>query len=308
MRTEDLYYFQEVVACRSISHAAEKLYTSQQNVSRIIHALEKEFSITLFERHRRGVALTPAGEAFWQSGQELLKIYEQMQSLEAAHPQAQQTYATAIDPLCSRLFLPKLLQLASQYPEAAVQFLEESHAVPIFQKITARQYDFGLAIFSDDYLQNDPHYQKQYGRTFLTYPLAQNCLYALVRKDSPFADQENFDLEQLFLDKTRCPLAFDLGNRIYSYFSENIPTIKLNAVLKTSNLDAQIAYVKNAQAVSFIDGFSLSLLPEDDDIVRLPVRESRLTLAAFSALRWHSLPPFQAMLKELQSLLPKELT
>lgn len=303
MRTEDLYYFQEVAACRSISHAAEKLYTSQQNVSRIIHALEKEFSITLFERHRRGVKLTPAGEAFWQNAQALLKIYEQMQSLEASQPPSQQTYAVAIDPLCSRLFLPTLLQLASQYPEAAVQFLEESHSVPIFQKITARQYDFGLAIFADDYLQNDPHYQKQYGRTFLTYPLAQNCLYALVHKDSPFAGQEDFDLEQLFLDNARYPLAFDLGNRIYSFFVENIPALKLNAVLKTSNLQAQIAYVKNSHAVSFIDGFSLALLPADEEIICLPVRDSRLTLAAFSALRWHSLPQFQAMLQKFQKFL-----
>lgn len=303
MRTEDLYYFQEVVACRSISHAAEKLYTSQQNVSRIIQALEKEFSIALFERHRRGVELTPAGEAFWQNAQSLLQIYEQMQALEDTYPQTQQTYAVAIDPLCSRLFLPKLLQLARQYPQAAIQFLEESHSVPIFQKIAARQYDFGLAIFSDDYLQNDPHYQKQYGRSFLTYPLAQNCLYALVHRDSPFAGQEDFDLEQLFQDNARYPLAFDLGNRIYSFFTENIPIIKFNAVLKTSNLDAQIAYIKNSQAISFIDGFSLSLLPEDDEIIFLPVRGSRLTLAAFSALRWHSLPQFQAALQSLRQLL-----
>ena len=303
MRTEDLYYFQEVVACHSISHAADKLYTSQQNMSRIIHALEKEFSISLFERHRRGVKLTAAGEAFWQNAQALLKIYEQMQTISENPAQTPATYAVAIDPLCSRLFLPALLQIAQTYPQATVQFLEESHSVPIFQKIAAQQYDFGLAIYSDDYLSNNPHYQKHYGHSFLTYPLAQNALYALVHHQSPFARQSEFDIEQLFQENTRYPLAFDLGNRIYPFFTENFLPIKLNAVLKTSNLKAQLAYVKSSQAISFIDGFSLALLAEDEQIVRLPVRDSRLTLAVFSAIRWNSLPQFQDALQAFKTLL-----
>lgn len=302
MRTKDLYYFQEVVNCRSISHAAEKLYTTQQNLSRIIHTLEKEFSITLFKRHRRGVVLTPAGETFWKNAQELLQIYEHMQKIEDLYDPSQQTYTAAIDSLCSRLYLPELLKIARQYPLSTVQFLEESHSIPIFQKVAARQYDFGIAIFSDEFLLSNPHYQKHNGHSFLTYPLSHTTLFALVHKDSPFATQEVFDITLLLSDNPHYALAFDTGNRIYSFFSELSPALKLHAVLKTSNLTAQIEYIKHSQAISFIDGFSRQLLPADPDIVLIPVRDSALTLAVFTAIRHNSHPNFTQALQNFQQL------
>ena len=77
----------------------------------------------------------------------------------------------------------------------------------------------------------------------------------------------------------------------------------LGVLLLAVIIPTQIAYVKNSHAISFIDGFSLALLPADEEIICLPVRDSRLTLAAFSALRWHSLPQFQVMLQKFQKFL-----
>ncbi len=42
MRKEQLFQFIEVVDCGSINKAAEKLYISQPNLSRSIHALEED--------------------------------------------------------------------------------------------------------------------------------------------------------------------------------------------------------------------------------------------------------------------------
>lgn len=46
----------------NITHAAEKLYTSQSALSKRIQLLEKELGVTLFIRSKQGVIFTPEGE------------------------------------------------------------------------------------------------------------------------------------------------------------------------------------------------------------------------------------------------------
>ncbi len=57
-----LEIFNAVVQEGSFSRAAERLYLSQPAVSQHIHSLESSLGTRLFERGRRGVQLTPAGE------------------------------------------------------------------------------------------------------------------------------------------------------------------------------------------------------------------------------------------------------
>jgi DNA-binding transcriptional LysR family regulator len=48
----------------NFTHAADRLHVSQPPFSKQIHDLEGELGIELFERQRKGVALTPAGKSF----------------------------------------------------------------------------------------------------------------------------------------------------------------------------------------------------------------------------------------------------
>ena len=61
MDLKQLEYFKAIQEEGSISRAAEKLYISQQGLSKAIHALEKEMDCKLFERNAKGVVMTEAG-------------------------------------------------------------------------------------------------------------------------------------------------------------------------------------------------------------------------------------------------------
>jgi DNA-binding transcriptional LysR family regulator len=62
MNSTDLEVFMAVTQAASIAGAASRLNTVQSNVTGRIKKLENELGVALFDRHSRGVKLTPAGE------------------------------------------------------------------------------------------------------------------------------------------------------------------------------------------------------------------------------------------------------
>jgi LysR family transcriptional regulator, cell division regulator len=60
--TAELKVFEAVARTGGMNRAAAELHTVQSNVTARIRALEDELGCPLFERHSRGVALTPAGQ------------------------------------------------------------------------------------------------------------------------------------------------------------------------------------------------------------------------------------------------------
>jgi LysR family transcriptional regulator, cell division regulator len=62
MDAADLRVFEAVARLGGMNRAAGELNTVQSNVTQRIRLLEEELAAPLFERHSRGVALTPAGK------------------------------------------------------------------------------------------------------------------------------------------------------------------------------------------------------------------------------------------------------
>jgi DNA-binding transcriptional LysR family regulator len=61
MDVSDLKIFETVARCSGMKRAAIELNTVQSNVTARIKALETDIGCALFDRHSRGVSLTPAG-------------------------------------------------------------------------------------------------------------------------------------------------------------------------------------------------------------------------------------------------------
>ncbi|WP_243022411.1 helix-turn-helix domain-containing protein [Clostridium sp. AF21-20LB] len=78
---KQLEYF--MVACEkgSFNQAAECLYTSQPNVSKVIGMLEQELGRALFERTSRGLRVTPYGETVREYAHNILNHVSLINSL-----------------------------------------------------------------------------------------------------------------------------------------------------------------------------------------------------------------------------------
>ncbi|MGN5480763.1 LysR family transcriptional regulator [Cupriavidus basilensis] len=67
-----LRYFVEIAQSRSFSRAAERLRIAQPALSQNISSLEDTLGAKLFERHARGVEISPAGERLLTSAIDIL--------------------------------------------------------------------------------------------------------------------------------------------------------------------------------------------------------------------------------------------
>lgn len=81
MDIRQLKYFVAVAEKLNFTEAAKDLYVAQSAVSQQIAELEKKLNIPLFERNRRIVKLTPAGEVLYQQSIELLKKFDEVQEI-----------------------------------------------------------------------------------------------------------------------------------------------------------------------------------------------------------------------------------
>lgn len=76
MTITQLEYFLEVVKCRSITEAANRVYITQPSMGRQITAIENELGVKLLNRTNQGVELTPAGEVFYDGISRIMADYK----------------------------------------------------------------------------------------------------------------------------------------------------------------------------------------------------------------------------------------
>lgn len=80
MTIGQLTTFLIVARCKSLRLASEELFLSQPSISARIKALEKELSVTLFEREGRGTKLTDNGEKFILFARKMVRTYAKARS------------------------------------------------------------------------------------------------------------------------------------------------------------------------------------------------------------------------------------
>ena len=111
-RVKQLRAFVYTVKLGTLTRAAEALFLSQPSVSLQIKALERELDVTLFERTRRRITVTDAGEALYELARPLIEGWESLDSDFRARMQGLQSGSLVIAAGTSTIqyLLPTLVQ------------------------------------------------------------------------------------------------------------------------------------------------------------------------------------------------------
>jgi DNA-binding transcriptional LysR family regulator len=121
MKLQDLHVLMTVVQAGSMGKAAERLNTSQPNISRSIADLEHAFGVRLLDRHRQGVEPTEFGRALLHCGAAVFDDLRQgVKSIEfLADPSAGELQIGGTH-FVANSFVPAVIdQLSRRYPRIA---------------------------------------------------------------------------------------------------------------------------------------------------------------------------------------------
>ncbi len=81
MNLQYLRYALEISRTGSISKAAENLSVAQPNLSRAVKELESSLGITVFDRTRTGMTVTPEGEKLLSAGERILRDVADLETM-----------------------------------------------------------------------------------------------------------------------------------------------------------------------------------------------------------------------------------
>lgn len=146
MDTKDIRSFRLVYEERSINRAAKQLFITPQGLSRIIHKLEEELQIVLFERTKGGMVPTECGDYFYAQSQELLYQLEDMkyhlQKMNSRQRKIKIGFACGVLNLVS---LKKLNTIQREMPDVSVQW-EEMENQEVAEQVNRGLLDIGFII------------------------------------------------------------------------------------------------------------------------------------------------------------------
>ena len=147
-----------VAAAGSFSAAAEELYVSQSSLSKLIMALEKELGVELFDRSRRKIALTPAGDAFLPHARSMDASWRALRSDMAAYQATPSLAIVAIPVIAQYGISSYVAEFRRAHPDIALT-LEEREASAILPALHNHQFD--MAFVRDNYLDTPQYLLRQ---------------------------------------------------------------------------------------------------------------------------------------------------
>ena len=153
MEIRQIQYFLSVVETGSFSAAADEHYISQSSLSKQIIGLEKELGLPLFDRSKRKVFLTEAGEAFRDHARKIDATYKALVVDLNGYKADTDSFSIAAIPVIAQYGITSYIaQFQDAYP--GIRFnLEEVHGLNIFPALQERRFD--MAIARHNYLDRD---------------------------------------------------------------------------------------------------------------------------------------------------------
>lgn len=191
MELRQLKCFLACARNRSLTLAAEELYTTQPHVSMIIRSLEQELGTALFTRKARGVELTEAGKRIYSYAVNTVRNAEAIQALtqqpETPLLRIVSNSSSHMTLLLTHYYLQQKEELQIEYRECGIE--------EMIQRISDGVDDVGFLFVPDNRKSVLKH---MIDRRFLEFiPLLTSDLVLYVRKSHPLYGRKSIRPEEL---------------------------------------------------------------------------------------------------------------
>ncbi|MCX2684544.1 LysR family transcriptional regulator [Pseudomonas sp. DCB_AW] len=284
-----LWLFLAVAEEKNFGRAAKRLGMTQPPLTEQIQILEQALKVKLFDRSRRGAALTPVGAAILPA---VRKFADQLERLELAVEEAVAGHQgmVTIGAISSAMFdvLPEVIERFKQdHPQVTVS-VREIDSVEAVPSLKAGDIDLAFARLDGDL-----------GKGIEWRPLTEEQLMVALPVDHPLANHSEIALASLASE----PLVMFARKVSPLYFDNLIATCRANGfsprvLHEVRSVASQIAFVSCGQGIALVPAAMKKLAPANVVIRPLAQQVSVVTTTyAWNAERAN--PLVQALVNQL---------
>lgn len=257
-------YFVEVVNEGGMTNASKSLYIAQPTISKAVKDIEKELGMPLFDRSKRELKLTDAGQVFYQKCKEILALYNNL-PVEINSLLGLETGHISIG-LSAVMNMNKFIQILGEfhklYPNITYNLVENGGKI-IESQLANDEIDIGITTLPVD------------GTIFNSIPLYQEDLKLVLNKEHHLAHRKTVEMKELANED------FILFNEDF-YLNDKIREAAKNAgfIPKTISKISQWNFIENLLNAHL----GVSILP--DNIVRMLDSNFKHININDSAMKW----------------------
>lgn len=298
MKLQHIQYAITVAEEKSISRAAEKLYISQPGLSKSIHELEKDLGITIFQRSRKGVQVTPSGQEFIGFTKQIMRQSEFLQE----HFSADNNRKIRLSVSSQHYLIASMAftELVKKYKDTNYELeLNETDTYSIISNVSQYQSELGI-LFLDK--ENEYYLGKLFKNSGLVFEkLFSSGIFVNIHQTHPLAGLDEITLDDL---NPYPRIILNQGAHNEPFFSElPLPFFKHNKILKLSNLSTALRCMAELDACAIgIDPAAGNEL--GPDYVIRPVQIDHVMMVGYIRREKEELSPLaQEYLRQFRDLI-----
>lgn len=242
MTLRQLRYIDMVARKGSITEAAAALFITQPSLTAAIQDLEEEMRITIFNRSKKGVTLTPAGEEFLGYARQILDQSDWIEERYAGKAAVRQRFCVSAQHYS--FVVEAFVDLLKEYGGDSYEFhIRETQTYDIIDDVSHLRSEIGILYLND------------FNRTILLKTMKENHVrfhslfearpHVFLGAQSPLARKRRITIEDL---APYPRLSYEQGAHNSFYFSEEI--------LSTLDSDKEIVVCDRATLFNLLIGMN----------------------------------------------------
>lgn len=237
--------FLKVIESGSFTKAAIELNYSQPGISRMIHDLEKDWKVVLFDRGKNNVSLTAEGKSLLPHLQKICDGYQQLLAKidSLNNLQTGILHIGILDTISKHWLPPILKRFMHHYPDIKFKFISGSYD-RLSQELKTGSLDCAFL-------------KAPVCKAFDTIFLKSDPLYAILPSNHPLAKKSVLSLKQL--EDIPFLILDSLKSTLLDIFSEN--KIHINISVCTPDDYSIMSMVESGLGISILPALSLERLP-----------------------------------------------
>lgn len=261
--SKELTIFNVVKEEKSFTKSGEKLFIAQPSISKTIQKLENELNVTLFDRSKRTLTLTDAGEVVYKHSKNLLGLLEQMQiELNELSDLMVGKLSIGLPQIIGAFIFPPIVQEFSQRYPGVTLSIEENGGLVTERHVEMGSLDIGFVVLPVD----NPN--------LLVEQIYEDSFVLCVSSHHPLARRDTISLEEAKHEK------FILFDRSFALHGVVIDACKKSGfaptmLLESTQWDLILELVSAQMGVSIVPRVLADKL-NNINIVSIPITSPEL--------------------------------